>query len=70
MLHKVKFRMDEDGVSVAAAAGVAKDLLYAGSDDRIPKPEPGVFRALHPFLFYVIHKPTSVILFSGRLVRF
>ncbi|XP_003744940.1 serpin B6 [Galendromus occidentalis] len=67
VLHKVKFRIEEDGLSVTSLGGIAKDMLYKSQDDI---PDQKVFRAEHPFLFYVFHNPTNVILFSGRMVKF
>jgi len=32
-------------------------------------PPPPVFRADHPFLFLIRHKPTGAVLFVGRLLN-
>lgn len=71
VLHKVKFRMDEDGLAVKTATGTGNDLLYNLNGSGSTNSEiPLKFRVLHPFLFYVVHAPTNVIVFSGRIVRF
>lgn len=47
---------------MAAAATAAQGSWGTGSKETIP-----VFRADHPFLFLIRHKPTGNILFMGRL---
>ena len=34
----------------------------------MPAPQPKVFKADHPFLFFIRDRKTNVVLFSGRLL--
>lgn len=60
-VHKAYVDVNEEGTEAAAAtaAGIRTTAM--------PAPPP-VFRADHPFLFLIRHKPTGTILFMGRLV--
>ena len=57
--HKAYVEVDEEGTEAAAATAAVVVAVSL----------PLVFRADHPFLFLIIHKPTGLILFMGRLVN-
>ena len=61
IVHKAFVEMNEEGTEAAAATGVVMATKAAPS-----KPVP-VFRADHPFIFMIIHKPSNSVLFLGRL---
>ena len=60
--HKAFVEVNEEGTEAAAATGVAMRLTAA------PAPPP-LFRADHPFIFLIRHKPSGSILFLGRVVN-
>jgi serpin B len=60
VLHKAFCEVNEQGSEAAAASAVVMALRS------LPLPPP-VFRADHPFLFLIRHRPSGVILFIGRL---
>jgi serpin B len=62
VFHKAFVRTNEAGTEGAAAASVV--MLGRGP----PPPKPIAFTADHPFLFFVIHRPTRLVLFLGRVV--
>ena len=62
VLHKAFVAVDEKGTEAAAATAA---LLQATS---MPRPEePARFVADHPFLFFLVHRGTGVVLFVGRV---
>lgn len=63
VVHKAFVAVDEKGTEAAAATAVG---MRAGA---APAPEePVEFRADHPFLFWIRHRPTDSVLFLGRVV--
>jgi serpin B len=60
--HQAYLSVDEKGTEAAAATSIA----IAVSGQVAP---PIVVRADHPFTFAVIHRPTNIPLFAGRVVR-
>lgn len=60
MVHKAVIEVNEKGSEAAAILGIGVD----GRKNPIPSDS---FLADHPFLFYIIHKKTNAILFSGRV---
>lgn len=60
-IHKAFVEVNEEGTEAAAATGVG---MITGE----PRPSP-VFRADHPFVFFIRHKPTNCILFLGRVTN-
>lgn len=62
MLHKAVIEVDEMGSEAAAISGV-------GIDGRLKVPQKETFKADHPFLFYIVHRDTDTILFSGRVMN-
>ncbi|XP_032728154.1 serpin B8-like isoform X1 [Lontra canadensis] len=57
--HKCFIEVNEEGTEAAGATAVVRNA-------RCLRPEPR-FCADHPFLFFIIHRSTSSILFCGRL---
>ena len=62
VLHKAFVDVNEEGTEAAAATAV---VVTARSAMR-PRP-PVVFKADHPFLFVIRHRPTGSLLFMGRV---
>lgn len=62
VVHKAFVDVNEEGTEAAAATGVAMRLTAA------PAPPP-LFRADHPFIFLIRHKPSGSILFLGRVAN-
>ncbi len=60
--HKAMIEVDETGTVAAAATAV----MVAGGGP--PSASPPVFRADHPFLFFLRDKTTGAVLFAGRVV--
>ncbi len=63
VVHKAYIEVNEKGTEAAGATGVVITLKSMMPPDRIP-----VFRADHPFLYFIIHNPTGQILFMGRIM--
>jgi serpin B len=61
VLHKAFVDVDEEGTEAAAATALV------ATTTAVRPGEPPVFRADHPFLFYIQHEPTGAVLFMGRL---
>jgi len=61
VIHQTFVEVDEKGTEAAAATAVIMDLKSAG-----PREVP-VFKADHPFLFFIRDKETGTILFMGRV---
>ena len=61
VVHKAYVDVNEEGTEAAAATGVVVALRAM-----IPQ-EPIVFKADHPFLYFIIHNPTHEILFMGKI---
>jgi serpin B len=64
VVHKAFVDVYEEGTEAAAATGLT---MKTGMAPR-PKPVP-VFRADHPFVFLIRHKPSGSILFLGRVTK-
>jgi serpin B len=60
VVHKAFVDVNEEGTEAAAATGVVVGLTAA------PKPPPE-FRADHPFVLLIRHRPSGSILFMGRV---
>lgn len=61
VLHKAYVSVDEQGTEAAAATAVMMSPMA------MPVDEPVEFRADHPFLFVIRHRPSGAILFVGRV---
>ena len=55
--------VNEEGTEAAAATAVSMGLCLVR-----PTTEPLVFKADHPFLFFIRDRDTNAVLFSGRLL--
>jgi serpin B len=65
VVHRAVIDVAEEGTEAAAATAVA--VATAAAVERTPPPPPEMFRADHPFLFYLVDDPTGAILFQGRV---
>jgi serpin B len=63
VIHQTFVEVSETGTEAAAATAVG----MAGSAG--PAPEPKVFTADHPFIFFIQEKATGSILFMGRVAN-
>jgi serpin B len=63
VVHKAFIEVNEEGTEAAAATAV----LMARGCAMLPK-EPKVFKADHPFLFFIRNRNTNAVLFSGRVL--
>ncbi len=59
--HKAYVRVNEEGTEAAAATAVVMGNRSIEGD------WPIVFRADHPFMFFIMHKETDSILFMGKV---
>lgn len=65
ILHKAFVEVKEEGTEAAAATAVIMATKAApGPEPRIP-----VFRADHPFIYMIIHKPSGALLFLGKFAE-
>jgi serpin B len=64
VIHQAYVDVDEEGTEAAAATVVAMALTAMPPAEPVP-----VFRADHPFIFMIRHRPTGMILFAGRVVN-
>ncbi|CAG2103219.1 unnamed protein product [Medioppia subpectinata] len=62
-IHKTYISVDERGTE-AAAVTLLTWVLFSGGN---PDPIPVIFRANHPFLYYIMDKSNGLILFSGQI---
>ncbi len=65
VIHKAFADVYEEGTEAAAATGM---IMMPTGAVRPLKPVP-VFRADHPFVFLIRHKPSGCILFLGRVTK-
>jgi serpin B len=63
VVHKAFVEVNEEGTEAAAATGVK--VSCAGF---LPSEKPKVFKADHPFLFFIRDRNTNAVLFSGRVL--
>ncbi|UCF80332.1 MAG: serpin family protein [Acidobacteriota bacterium] len=64
VIHKAFVDVNEEGTEAAAATAVVMARVVGGTF----KPSTPVFRADHPFLFFIRDNGTNAILFMGRVV--
>ncbi|XP_049854746.1 serpin B4-like [Schistocerca gregaria] len=65
VLHKAFIEVNEEGTEAAAATAV---IIGAVTTSLQPTPPPPIiFKANHPFLFYILDQKTKVVLFAGRV---
>lgn len=65
-IHKAFVAVDEEGTEAAAATAI---MMAPKATSVMIMPEPKIFKADHPFLFFIRHEPTSAILFMGRVAN-
>jgi serpin B len=65
VIHKAFVDVNEVGTEAAAATAVGM-VLCAGVSS--PPPQPKVFKADHPFLFFIWDRKTDTVFFSGRVL--
>ncbi len=63
VVHKAFVEVNEEGTEAAAATGVSMGLCAVR-----PATEPIVFKADHPFLYFIKDRDTNAVLFSGRVL--
>jgi len=61
VIHQADIEVNEEGTEAAAATAVVMQ--------RKSVPQRVVFRADHPFVFLIRHKPTGTILFMGNVMN-
>jgi serpin B len=66
VFHEAFVKVDEQGTEAAAATAV---VMAARGGRPEPPPSLPVFRADHPFLFFVRDVRSGTILFMGRVAR-
>jgi serpin B len=64
VVHKAFVEVNEEGTEAAAATAVG--MAFCGI---LEAPQPKVFKADHPFLFFIRDRNTNVVLFAGRLLE-
>jgi serpin B len=64
VIHKTYIAVDEAGTEAAALTAMAVGAMAMRVH---PETQPMIFRADHPFLFVLRHRPTGAILFLGRI---
>ena len=64
VVHKAFVEVNEEGTEAAAATAVVMVTLRRRHAAREPK----VFKADHPFLFFIRDRNTNAVLFSGRVL--
>jgi serpin B len=65
VVHKAFVEVNEEGTEAAAATAV---LMIRCAGLSPPPPQPIVFKADHPFLFFIRDRKTNAVLFSGRVL--
>jgi serpin B len=63
VMHRAFIAVDEQGTEAAAATGVAIAVRA------VRRPEPKVFRADHPFAYFIRDTASGAILFAGRMAK-
>ncbi|XP_047108921.1 serpin B6-like [Schistocerca piceifrons] len=66
VLHKAFIEVNERGTEAAAATVL---IAPGSSAPQFPPPTPVIFKADHPFMFFIVDDITRTILFAGRLVK-
>lgn len=64
VVHKAFVEVNEEGTEAAAATAVIVGVTSVAEPQPIP-----VFKADHPFLFFILEKQTGSLLFMGRLAN-
>ena len=64
IVHKAYIEVNEEGTEAAAATGGVFESKAIFQEQPVP-----VFRADHPFLFFIQDRDTGAILFMGRVMN-
>lgn len=64
VIHKAFVQTDEEGTEAAAATGITMRATAV----MVHRP-PKQFRADHPFVYAIVHRPSGAMLFMGRLAN-
>jgi serpin B len=64
VIHKAFVEVNEEGTEAAAATAVVMSRCAVFR----PAPQPKMFKADHPFLFFIRDRKTNAVLFSGRFL--
>ncbi|MCX7706133.1 MAG: serpin family protein [bacterium] len=62
-IQKSYIEVNEEGTEAAAVTGIVMNITSAMPETK------KIFRADHPFLFFIIEEKTGLVLFAGRLVQ-
>jgi serine protease inhibitor len=65
-IQKSYVDITEQGTEAAAVTGI---VALALGEEPEPPPPPPVFRADHPFLFFILERSTGLMMFMGRVVK-
>jgi len=65
VVHKAFVEVNEEGTEAAAATALGMMLCSTAMRPTAP---PKVFKADHPFLFFIRDRKTNAVLFSGRVL--
>ena len=65
ILHKAFIDLNEQGTEAAAATAIAMEALCMPPEEEPPPPK--IFKADHPFIYLILDKKQSTILFMGKL---
>ena len=67
VVHQAVIEVDELGTEAAAATAVME--MVASAEEEQEPVIPIIFKADHPFIYMIYHKPTNAILFMGRMIK-
>jgi len=66
VFHKAFVKLDEHGTEAAAATAA---MTMSGIGGTMPAPRPKELRENHPFLFFLRHVRSGLVLFTGRVIN-
>ncbi len=69
VIHKAFLEVNEGGCEAAAATAVVIAKKRGAAFGRRPTPEPKIFKADHPFLFFIQSVESGAVVFMGRVKR-
>lgn len=64
VIHQSFVEVNEEGTEAAAATAIGMETTGVDPD---PEPQPILFNANHPFIFFIQHEATGQILFMGKV---
>lgn len=62
VIHQSPIEVNEEGTEAAATTAI----IMSGKSLSLTLK---IFKADHPFIFFILYKPTNTILFMGRLIE-